>query len=222
MDVNKSLSVASTAINGGQLRSPPSMDETADSKPDRRCLAAYRAGRVEALGELVEHYRRPLYGFILRMMEGHMDAEEIFQETWLRAVRHLPTYREDRFLSWLFRIAHNLVIDRARKARPMIDLHGRDESDEADPIQTQLAGKAIDPAVRTAGRDLGDRIRAAVASLPEDQREVFLLRTEADIPFKEIARMQGTSINTALARMHYAVKKLRVELNDEYKHWQRG
>ncbi len=197
-------------------------DEYGDqSGPEKQWLADYRRGDVEALGRLVEHYRRPLYAFILRMMEGHVDAEEIFQEVWFRAVKNLHKYREDRFLSWLFRIAHNLVIDRARRMKPTVDPHPRADEGE-DPIQTQLADRKIDPGTAAAGRDLGIRIREAVAALPEEQRQVFQLRMEADVPFKEIARLQRTSINTALARMHYAVHKLRAVLQDDYQAWMRG
>jgi RNA polymerase sigma-70 factor, ECF subfamily len=210
----------------GMNRYPGGMERATDERTGmdqeaKQWLAAYRSGETEALGRLVEHYRRPLYAFILRMMEGHADAEEVFQEVWFRAVKNLVGYRDDRFLSWLFRIAHNLVIDRVRRTRPTVDLHAHgDEGD--DPIQTQLADRRVDPGTAVAGRDLGKRIRAAVAALPPEQREVFQLRMESDIPFKEIARIQRTSINTALARMHYAVRKLRAELKDDYAVWMRG
>ena len=80
-------------------------------------LADYRRGDTEALGRLVEQYRRPLYGFILNMTEGREDADEVFQEVWFRALRSLDRYRDRRFLSWLFRLAHNLIIDRARRRK---------------------------------------------------------------------------------------------------------
>ena len=168
------------------------------------------------MGKLVEHFRRPLFGFILKMTEGREDAEEIFQEVWFRVIRNLDSYREKRFISWLFRIAHNLIIDRARKAKPMFDLHlaGTDEPDEAE---ARIPSSDISPAVQVEGRDLGQRIAAAVERLPQEQREVFLMRTEGDLPFKEIAKIQETSINTSLARMQYALAKLRDELKIDYR-----
>lgn len=186
--------------------------------PEKVWLAEYRDGNVEALGRLVEHYRRPLFAFILRMTEGREDAEEIFHEVWFRVIRNLHTYRDKRFLSWLFRIAHNLIIDRARKQKPVVDPRpaaGSDGSPE-DPIETRVAAPGLSPASEAAGHDLGQRIAAAVGQLPGEQREVFLMRTEGDLPFKDIARIQGTSINTALARMQYALAKLRKELETEY------
>ena len=184
--------------------------------PENVWLVEYRQGDVDAMGKLVEHFRRPLFGFILKMTEGREDAEEIFQEVWFRVIRNLDSYREKRFISWLFRIAHNLIIDRARKAKPMFDLHlaGTDEPDEAE---ARIPSSDISPAVQVEGRDLGQRIAAAVERLPQEQREVFLMRTEGDLPFKEIAKIQETSINTSLARMQYALAKLRDELKIDYR-----
>lgn len=183
-------------------------------KPESVWLAAYRNGQPEALGKLVEQYRRPLYAFIYKMMEGHIDADEIFQDVWIRVIRHAHTYRDRNFLSWLFRIAHNLVIDRARKRRPMVELDGQDE--EGPTMATRVTARTLSPSDETAGHDLGRRIAEAVARLPEDQRAVFLMRTEGNMTFKDIAAIQGTSINTALARMQYALNKLRVELKSDY------
>lgn len=184
--------------------------------PENAWLAEYRHGNVEALGRLVEHFRRPLFGFILRMTEGRGDAEEIFQEAWLRAIRSLDSYRERRFLSWMFRIAHNLIIDRARKAKPVVDAAALGAGEE-DPIETRVAAPGVSPAVETTGHDLGRRIAQAVGRLPAEQKEVFLMRVEGDLAFKDIAKIQRTSINTALARMQYALKKLRKELKADYR-----
>lgn len=184
-------------------------------QPEKVWLAEYRAGRVEAMGALVDHYRRPLFGFIAKMMEGHADAEEIFQETWVRALSNISRYREDKFLSWLFRIAHNLVIDRARRGKRLVELD-RPQDEDGGSLQENMASPVRGPDDAVRARELGARIGEAVRRLPDEQREVFLMRTEGDLPFKEIARIQGVSINTALARMQYALQKLRAELKDEY------
>lgn len=194
----------------------PSTDEEA-----KQWLGEYRQGHVEALGKLVEHYRRPLYAFLYKMLEGRPgDADEIFQEVWFRVIKNVDRYEDQSFLSWMFRIAHNLIIDRVRRQRPTI---GMDEGrEEGLALEERLPSPRLTPDGEAAGRDVGRRIAAAVARLPREQREVFLLRTEADIPFKEIAKMQKTSINTALARMHYAVLKLRDELREDYEGLARG
>lgn len=190
-------------------------------QPENQWISDYRKGDVNALGLLVEHFRRPLYAYILNMIQGRGDAEEIFQETWLRAIRNMDRYRERNFIGWLFRIARNLFIDRVRRAR-----HEADPSRPGSGPDTPLAERIPDPQPspdrQAADRDLGTRIRQALAELPEDQREVFLLRSEADLPFKEIARLQGTSLNTALSRMHYALQKLRPLLIEDYRQLNEG
>lgn len=183
-------------------------------KPEQTWLAEYRRGDVEALGKLVEYYRKPLYGFLLGMARGPMEAEELFQEVWFRALRHLDRYRPKSFLSWLFRIAHNLVIDRARQRHEVASLE--ETAENQLPRGERLAALGPDPATEAAERDLAARIEKAVARLPAEQREVFLLRTRAELKFREIARLQGVSINTALARMQYALAKLRSALQEEY------
>ncbi len=179
-------------------------------------LAEYRQGRVEALGSLVDHFRRPLYAFISRMMEGHVDADEVFQDVWLRAIKNLDRFDDDKLLSWLFRIAHNLLIDRARRVKPSVALDAPGHED-GEPLIQRLASSGLGPDAQEAGRDLGRRIEAAVLRLPAEQREVFLLRTEGDMAFKDIAKLQKVSINTALARMQYALAKLREDLRDDYR-----
>jgi RNA polymerase sigma-70 factor, ECF subfamily len=181
---------------------------------DKEWLARYRRGDAEALGEMVEHYRRPLFGFILKMTEGRDEAEDIFQEVWVRAIRHLDTFKERRLLSWLFRIAHNLVIDRARKRKPDESL--QDVRDGRPALEERTPSPGASPADEVENADMKDRIMKAVNRLPPDQKAVFLMRMDGDLPFKEIARIQGVSINTALARMQYALDKLRVDLAGEY------
>ena len=185
-------------------------------QPEQVWLAEYRQGRVEALGRLVDHFRRPLYAFISRMMDGHADADEVFQETWLRAIKNLDRFDDEKLLSWLFRIAHNLVIDRSRRAKPTASLDAPVREDD-DALGQRLAAAGLTPSAEAGGRDLGVRIADAVARLPAEQRAVFLLRMEGDVPFKEIAKLQKVSINTALARMQYALAKLREELRDDYR-----
>jgi len=185
-----------------------------DPRTDDALIDAYRAGDADALGVLVARYRRPLFAYILNMTGGQGDADEIFQEVWMRVLKHIGRYRSRTFYGWLVRIAHNLVIDAARRRRPDVSLDADAASDT--PLEARLPGPGRHPGTALANRELAARIVQAVQTLPTDQREVFLLRTKAELPFKEIAAVQGTSINTVLARMHYAVRKLRAELLEEY------
>jgi RNA polymerase sigma-70 factor (ECF subfamily) len=182
---------------------------------DAKLLSDYKAGNTESLGVLVEKYRRPLFGFILRFSEGREDAEEVFQEVWVRAIKHMNRYRQKSLLSWLFRIAHNLMIDRIRQRKPILSLD-TPSTESGLPLSEQLCGTLPGPDEEVGGRELGVRIEAAARRLPLEQREVFWMRMQAGLSFKEIARIQKCSINTALARMQYAVSKLRVDLAREY------
>jgi len=186
---------------------------------DNRRLERWRQGDADGLNELVEHYRRPLFGFILRMTEGRDEADEIFQEVWFRAIRGLDRYREFHFLGWLFKITHNLIKDRRRKRRPEVSL---DDDEVGGSIRAETASGQPSPADALQNSDMRSRIDRAVGALPPEQREVFLMRMDADMPFKEIARIQRTSINTALARMSYALDKLRKSLADDYALTTRG
>jgi len=188
---------------------------------ERELLVSYRKGNVEALAQLVERYRKPLFGFIYNLTEGRGDPEGVFQETWIRAIRNLWNFRDDNLLGWLFRTARNLVIDQFRRDRFRVEISGSRDFGETDWTE-RVESRDPSPAVVVAGRDLGDRIRAAVAGLPMEQREVFLMRMQGSMSFKDIAVSQGVPLNTALGRMHQAVGKLRVVLKKEYEVWNGG
>ena len=186
-------------------------------KTDIECIEAYLGGDANALAPLVEKYRRPLYSFILKMTEGREDTDEIFQETWFRALKNIPKFKHTNFLNWLFRIAHNLVIDRARRDRRNVSMQSAVGGADGDQtLEDHLAAPGLSPAEEAGGNSLGVRIEQAVEALSPDQKEVFMLRMYANAPFKEIAQIQKCSINTCLARMQYALAKLRSMLEEEY------
>ena len=187
-------------------------------KTDIDCINAYLDGDADALAPMVEKYKRPLYAFILKMTEGREDADEIFQETWFRALKNIHKFKHKNFLNWLFRIAHNLMIDRARRNKKNVSMQssigGGEDGENA--LEDRLAAPGISPAEQAGGSGLGETIDAAVETLSFDQKEVFLLRMYGNISFKEIAKIQKCSINTCLARMQYALAKLRSILKEEY------
>ena len=201
------------SVPKGNVETNPTM-----GTEDAQLLAAYRRGDAEALGRLVEKYKRPLFAFLSRFAANPGEADEWFQETWVRAIEHMNIFRQRNLLGWLFRIAHNLVIDQARRKKPdcSLDAPVADGAFLADLVPAA----ALSPADEAAGRDLGRHIESAAALLPVEQREVFWLRMDAGLPFKEIARIQRCSINTALARMQYALEKLRTTLAPAYRELQ--
>ena len=181
---------------------------------DQELLTQYRAGDTQALECLVTRYQRQLYGFILNMASQE-DADEVFQEVWFRALKKQQSYRHGNFLGWLMRIAHNLVIDRARRRKGKVSYEALTEEGVQVESDEPRAADALDMTELEAS-ELGQKIESAVATLPQEQREVFVLRMQADLSFKEIAKIQKVSINTALGRMHYAVQKLRPLLREDY------
>ncbi len=186
-------------------------------KTDIDCINSYLAGDANALEPLLEKYKRPLYSFILKMTEGREDSDEIFQETWFRALKNIHKFKHKNFLNWLFRIAHNLVIDRARRNKKNISMQRNLGGDAHDTtLEDQLAAPGLTPAEEAGGNSLGIRITEAVETLSPEQKEVFMLRMYGNVAFKEIAKIQHCSINTCLARMQYALGKLRSILQEEY------
>jgi RNA polymerase sigma-70 factor (ECF subfamily) len=184
---------------------------------DIECIKAYLGGDADALEPMVEKYKRPLYSFILKMTEGREDTDEIFQETWFRALKNIHKFQHKNFLNWLFRIAHNLVIDRARRNKRIISMQTVTGGDDGgNTLEDHLPAPGISPAEEAGGFGLGVAIEQAVEQLSPEQKEVFLMRMYANTSFKEIARIQKCSINTCLARMQYALAKLRSILKDEY------
>lgn len=181
---------------------------------DADLVEKYRKGDLSAMEILVNRHGSPLMGYIVNMTGNRQKADDVFQEVWVRAISKLSTYKQDNFPGWLMRIARNFVIDESRKKRPELSLDY--ETDEGFSMQQTISDNAPSPDRRVASEELGQRIAAAVDELPAEQKEVFILRVKSDMPFKEICKIQGTSINTALARMQYAMTHLRKLLKDEY------
>lgn len=180
---------------------------------DQELLAEYVRGDTNALAELVGRYRRMMYGFILQMVGNADEADEVFQETWMRVIRHAADFKQGNFRGWVFQMARNLVVDRRRSARRTVSIDSELNGADGVTLGDCLLDGGATPEISAGRRDLAVLVGKAVADLPMEQREVFLMRVHGDLPFKEIARLQEVSINTVLARMHYAVGNLRKRLN---------
>ena len=182
---------------------------------DEALLARYRRGDVDAFRALVRRHQRALYNFALRQVRVPSVAEDIVQDVFVRIVQNVQTFKEEsRFSTWAYTIARNLCIDHLRKGahrrHASLDQpsHSGDDDGDGTPLGEKVAGSAM-PADRTViGKQLQAHIRAAVEALPEDQREVFLMRQVSELPFKEIAEIVGVSENTVKSRMRYALERL--------------
>lgn len=190
---------------------------------DENLIERYVQGDISALDELIARYKKPLYSFLWRFTKSSADVDELFQETWLRVIRKAEDFEKNRFKGWIFRIAHNLMIDRSRLNRGHLSLDQPVVSQEGGigSLGDTLPSSGTGPDALAAHGDIQKAIAKALASLPEEQREVFILRMESDLAFKDIATIQGTSINTVLARMQYALTKMRKLLDNDY-HETRG
>ncbi len=186
------------------------MDE--NTVNDEMLIRGYLAGNPEDFNTLYERYKRRLYAYLNKMLAGSaVPVDDIFQQTWIKAVDNLPKYEHKQmFLAWLIRIAHNIAVDGFRKnART-----GETELPLEDGEQPrEIAAPASEPWREMQREELAKAIDAALDTLAPELREVFLMRRD-DVPFKEIAEIQKCSINTALARMQYALKNLRKALKE--------
>lgn len=172
---------------------------------DATLIRAWLDGDEAAFEALYQRYRRQLYSYLHKLVPGNNAlVDDLYQQTWVRALDRLPKYRDnDRFLAWMFRIAHNLAVDHFRRAqrRPHAQLH--DHIADHGPTVTEAMQQ----------REREEALADSLEVLNPQQREVWELRAHG-VPFKEIARIQGTGVNTVLGRMHYAVNKMRTAVAD--------
>ncbi len=187
---------------------------------DEMLMVRYQRGDRGAFAELVRRYQGPVYNFAYRLLHQRSMAEDITQEVFLRIVQRAAEFKhEARFSTWLFTIAHNLCVDQQRKLahrqHPSLDQPAHGAASGA-PLGDHLADPHPSATTdRAATRsEVALRIIEAVGHLPEEQREVFLLREIACLPFREIAEITGAGENTVKSRMRYALDRLQEALAD--------
>ena len=172
---------------------------------DSELIDSYLNGSDADFERLYRRYRQPLYGY-LRSMLPAADADDVFQQTWVRVCAALPGYRcRGKFAAWLFRIGRNLAVDLQRRRHCRRELELADDGSDC-PVESEWDGDWADAALL---RQLG----AALRQLSPEQRAVFEMRRR-DIAFKVIAARQDCSVNTAIVRMGYAMKKLQRALRE--------
>ena len=181
---------------------------------DAELLKAFSKGDSTAMDQLVGRYRQALFSWMLGMTGNRSDAEDLFQEVWIRVIRHADRFNDVSFKAWLWKIARNLLIDFRRKRKPDISLDAVDDEDD-HPLVEQLTAKGTGPAKAVELDDMTKRVMRAVTTLPEVQRDVFLMRVQGDLSFSEIAETLDIPLNTALGRMHDAMTKLKKLLAEE-------
>ena len=169
-------------------------------------MLAYRHGDAGAFETLYARHKGPLYRFVLRSVKERALAEELYQEIWMRVIEARGRYTvQAKFTTWLYTIAHHRVTDHWRKRGLQLV-----EAEDADPP----ASRAYEPEQRAEGRQDLQRLAAALAALPELQRETFLLHEESGMTLAEIAAATGATAEAAKSRLRYALAKLREALGD--------
>lgn len=181
---------------------------------DRELVRRYVNGEESAFEVLMERHKDRVYSHIYMMVRSEQLAEDIFQDAFIKVVRTLKKGRyneEGKFLSWVIKIAHNLVIDHFRRERKMRTVHGTEENDIVGRIEDDK-GSAEDDIIQ--GRNKRE-LRKLIVRLPKEQREVLVMRQSFKMSFKEIAGMTEVSINTSLGRMRYALINLKKMIERE-------
>ena len=182
---------------------------------DEELVVLYSEGNNEAFDILLTRYKDRIYSYIYYIVKDSDLTEDIFQETFVKVIMTIKQGRyveTGKFSSWVTRIAHNLIIDHFRQERNE-NLISNDEDEENDLFnRKELSEGTIEDALVT--RQIHSDIRRLVAALPENQREVLIMRYYKNMSFKEIADATKVSINTALGRMRYALLNIRKMAED--------
>ena len=185
-----------------------------DLLTDQELLARYKAADHSALQALIERHKLKVFTGILLLVKDRPTAEDIFQDTWVKVIDTLRSERyieAGKFCAWVMRIAHNLCIDHFRRAKKMPTITTEDGTDVFEFLRFADDTNAED---RMMTRQSHSRIRQMIDHLPEEQRDVLVMRHYHDMSFKEIANATEVSINTALGRMRYALNNLRKMVRD--------
>jgi RNA polymerase sigma-70 factor (ECF subfamily) len=176
--------------------------------PDALLVKSYVEGNENALATLIKRHESKIYGFIYSKIADRDISNDIFQDTFIKVIKTLKSnsYNEEgKFLPWVMRISHNLIVDHFRKTKKMPMYRETEEfsifsimSDDSLTIENKMIFDQVEV-----------DLKKIIEELPEDQKEVLVMRMYQDMSFKEISELTGVSINTALGRMRYALMNLR-------------
>lgn len=175
---------------------------------DASLVSNFIKGNEAALSVLINRHQQRIYSFIFSKVFDKDIAEDVFQDTFIKVIKTLKkgNYNEEgKFLPWVMRIAHNLVIDHFRKSNRMPKFQNNGDFD----IFSVLQDSSLDAEKRIIKDQIESDVQLLIEELPHDQKEVLVMRVYKDMSFKEISEQTGVSINTALGRMRYALINLR-------------
>ncbi len=174
----------------------------------------YARGEVIAFEELYRRHEMRVWRYLNRNVRDHATADELMQEVWFAVARDAPKYQPTaRFTTWLFTIAHNRMIDLSRTRRASLSLDTLGHEDGA-LVERLTADPAASPLAAVVARDQAGALRRALAALPGEQRQAFLLQIEGELSVEEIATLTESSFETVKSRLRYARNKLRELLKE--------
>jgi len=177
----------------------------------------FQNGDQFAFDVLIQRYGSDVFSFIIRMVKNRELAEDIYQETWYRALHNLKDYREqNQFKSWLFRIANNLCLNQLRIIKRIFVSVSEIVENRQNSFYLQLADETPLPDSQLENREITELIQKSVQLLPIKQRQVFLLRMHGDLSFKEIAKTLNRPLNTVLTQMRSATLSIKKHLGEIY------
>jgi RNA polymerase sigma-70 factor, ECF subfamily len=180
---------------------------------DAQLMLAYARGEMRAFESLYARHRGALYRYLVRQARDTETANDLFQEVWSRVVVNRARYEpRAKFRTFLFTLAHNCFIDHCRRLKSRPTGMGIDDADAADLLSTDERSL---PETEIERQESSRRYRAALATLPPEQRDVYLLHEESDLSLEEIARVTGVGAETAKSRLRYAVGKLKAAMTME-------
>ena len=175
---------------------------------DASLISLYLDGSEESLERLIKRHQQRIFNFIFSKVLDRETAEDIFQDTFIKVVKTLKNgvYNEEgKFLPWVMRIAHNLIIDHFRRSNRIPSLETKEDFD----IFQMIGDGSLNVESLLVNDQIVADLQRLVQELPEDQKEVLQMRLYRDMSFKELAEQTKVSINTALGRMRYAIINLR-------------
>nr|WP_322626148.1 sigma-70 family RNA polymerase sigma factor [uncultured Flavobacterium sp.] len=176
--------------------------------PDATLVKNYIGGDENALSVLIKRHQSKIYGFIYSKVSDRDISDDIFQDTFIKVIKTLKSnsYNEEgKFLPWVMRIAHNLIVDHFRRNKKMPMQRDTDEYS----VFSFMADTGMNVENQIISDQVENDLQRIIDELPADQKEVLVMRMYQDLSFKEIADLTGVSINTALGRMRYALMNLR-------------
>lgn len=186
-------------------------------KTDQEIVALARVGEEAAYRELIRRYERPLFSLLFRMVRDRELAEDLAQETFVKALNAIESYRpEFKFSSWIFKIANNAAIDHLRRRElDTLSLEGSPQAETPEAIEAtalQIGGRQESPLAEVEARELGGQIEVAIAQLRPEYRSCILLRHVEGRPYEEIAEILNLPLGTVKTYIHRARNELRQAL----------